>query len=195
MPRSSNMEKYESRNPLKRFFLKRFVKRLMTMIPEQGDMLEVGCGEGMLLSEVYRLWPERKLTGVDLSESAVQEARERNPGIQIDVANALDLPFEDNSFEVVLCAEVLEHLKEPQKALAELCRVSSKHVILSVPHEPWFRLGNLAVLSHAKTLGNPPDHYNHWNTRSFSAWVGGHLDVQHVAAPFPWIILKAAARD
>ena len=70
------------------------------------------------------------------------------------------LPFADKSFAVTFCLEVLEHLQTPEKALAELCRVTDRTLILSVPHEPFFCLGNLLSGKNISRLGNPQDHIN-----------------------------------
>lgn len=55
--------------------------------------------------------------------------------IKQDVEN---LTFKDKSFDNVLCLEVLEHTKNPVKAIKELERVTKKRLIISVPYEPWF---------------------------------------------------------
>lgn len=68
---------------------------------------------------------------------------------------------------MVCCTEVLEHLPDPAKAVAELLRVADKYVVLSVPNEPWFCLGNLISGKNISRLGNPVDHINHYTGRGF----------------------------
>ena len=68
------------------------------------------------------------------------------------------MPFEDDSFDLVLCLEVLEHVPEPGAALAELARVCCGRIVLSVPDEPWFRLGSLARGKYLRGLGDHPEH-------------------------------------
>ncbi|MBB3060365.1 class I SAM-dependent methyltransferase [Microbulbifer rhizosphaerae] len=95
-------------------------------------VLDLGCGEGrhaihLLVSEPV------KVVGVDLKFADVQTARERVqpfvvgtqvPGsLLLGVANGLQLPFADNSFDVVICSEVLEHIEDYTGVLAEIDRV------------------------------------------------------------------------
>ena len=49
-----------------------------------------------------------------------------------------NLSFEDKSFDIVLCQQVLEHISHPVKAISELKRITKKQLIISVPHEPFF---------------------------------------------------------
>src|SRR4030065_660295 len=70
-----------------------------------------------------------------------------------------------------LILEVREHLDQPLDALRELNRVSRKYVLLSVPYEPWFRLGNLARGRHLSRFGNHPEHVNLWSRSGFSRFV------------------------
>ena len=55
-------------------------------------------------------------------------------------ADVQDLGFDDDSFDIVVCLQVLEHLPDPVKAICELARVARRQVIISVPHEPFFSL-------------------------------------------------------
>ncbi len=190
IPLSDNLRKYKSRNPLKRILLSRFIKQLLDVYSEKRgkELLEVGCGEGMLLKEFAQRWPSLKLSGLDVSPDAIRAAERIAPEASLLEGSAFDLPFESDSFDTVLCVEVLEHLSDPARAMQEIARVASQRIILSVPHEPWFRLGNLAVLSHPLTLGNPPDHCNHWRVGSFLSWASEWMDIERVETPFPWII-------
>jgi len=63
--------------------------------------------------------------GIDIAQTAVQAALQRCTDSTFAVADAHRLPFSDGSFEVVICSEVLEHLWEPEAALAEMVRVLS----------------------------------------------------------------------
>lgn len=82
--------------------------------------LDLGVGDGRLASELAATG----LTGADVSATALERARERLPGARL-VQVALDepLPFEDNEFDTVLCAETIEHVRDVQLALSEIRRV------------------------------------------------------------------------
>lgn len=121
-----------------------------------GDrFLDVGCGEGRHTIGAY-LSQDVEAVGVDLSEKDIATAKERaegfidktnsNKSIEFKVANALKLPFEDNSFDKVICSEVLEHIPDYRGVLAELSRVVKDDGVLAVsvprawPEEVCWRL-------------------------------------------------------
>ncbi len=99
------------------------------------DVLDAACGEGYgshLLSTTAA-----RVSGVDLSAEAIAHARERYPSERLDfrVADVLDLPFDDDSFDVVVSFETLEHLSQQDAMLAEFRRVlrSGGVLVLSSP--------------------------------------------------------------
>lgn len=81
------------------------------------------------------------------------------------------MPFENAAFDIVICSEVLEHLQYPGRALRELARVSGNMLLLTVPNEPWFCLGNLFALKNIQRFGNPIGHINHWTYRGFVKYI------------------------
>ena len=92
------------------------------------DLLDFGCGPGTLSVGLARLVEPGKLHGVDIEESqiaiaqsAAQTGGHRNATFR--VADATDLPFEDNSFDVAHCHTVLTHIPDTQAALSEIRRV------------------------------------------------------------------------
>jgi SAM-dependent methyltransferase len=100
----------------------------------------------------------------------------------------LQLPFAAASFDAVLCLEVLEHLEDPAAAVRELLRVARKAVVLSVPYEPYFRVGNLLRGKYLSELGNHPEHIQHWNMGRFRSFLEpARCEIRMVEA-FPWII-------
>ena len=66
-----------------------------------------------------------RYTGVDIAG---------NPDLRIDLETELPLPFEDKSFNVVVCTDVLEHIETLHAVFAELCRIAKSHIILSLPN-------------------------------------------------------------
>lgn len=150
--------------------------------------LDAGCGEGETLARLDGLLPHDATAAIDLSEPAVRHTSERIPWVDASVASVTDLPFDDGSFDLVLCLEVLEHLPEPETALDELSRVSRRDVVVSTPHEPWFRLGSLLRGKYLRQLGNHPEHVNHWSRRSLPALLETRFREVRLAGAFPWLI-------
>jgi SAM-dependent methyltransferase len=102
-----------------------------------------------------------------------------------------ELPFEDESFETVMCSEVLEHLTEPEKGVRELARVCRRWLVVSVPREPIWRGLNIVRGAFLSSFGNTPGHLRHWTSRGFVEWVSGYAEVKYVRCPLPWTIVLA----
>ena len=192
----SNTQKYATKNPVVRALIGRFYGRiaelLQTGYTDRQSFLDAGCGFGEALHRLDALLPST-VAGFDLEPVAVEQARARLPErITLSVADVCQSQLPDDSYDTVLCLEVLEHLPDPTLALHELRRIARHELILSVPHEPWFQLGSLARGKYLRTLGNHPEHVNHWNPRRFAAFLEPHLRVQRVTTAFPWILARCA---
>jgi 2-polyprenyl-3-methyl-5-hydroxy-6-metoxy-1,4-benzoquinol methylase len=94
----------------------------------------------------------------------------------------------------VLAIEVLEHVDDPEHALAEIARVARGDVVLSVPREPLWRVLNVARGRYVGRLGNTPGHVQHWSSDAFARLVARHLEVTGTWRPLPWTLLRARAR-
>ncbi len=92
---------------------------------EGKQCLDVGCGGGRYSIAMARLCAAR-VVGCDISEEGLDNARIRAAGMAnlvFEQASALDLPFDDGSFDFVCCSGVLHHTEDPDKGLDELTRV------------------------------------------------------------------------
>jgi ubiquinone/menaquinone biosynthesis C-methylase UbiE len=158
------------------------------LLPQEPlKVLEVGCGAGLSAERIIPMLHEGStFEGSDLLSDLTDLASERNPGITFTTESAYDLQHEDNSFDLVFGLEMLEHLDEPERALAEMKRVSRKYIIASVPREPIWRILNMSRLKYLSDLGNTPGHLNHWSTRSFKQFVSQAGTVKSVKTPLPW---------
>jgi SAM-dependent methyltransferase len=187
--RPTNEIKFETGNPVVQRMIGRFFACLRGLIGplSPSRTLDAGCGEGETLARLGTLLGER-IAAVDLSDYSVGRVRERLPAVDAQVASVTALPFEDDSFDLVLCLEVLEHLESPGAAVAELARVGSRDVIISVPHEPWFQIGSLLRGKYVGSLGNHPEHLNHYSRRTLRALLERDLKVRAIRHSFPWLI-------
>jgi SAM-dependent methyltransferase len=97
--------------------------------PEGGEVLEVGCGPGLLWASIAPLLPNLRLTLTDLSEGMLDAARSVVDAIEsielvaTRACDAQDLPFPDSSFDVLVANHMLYHVPEPARAAAEFARV------------------------------------------------------------------------
>lgn len=197
----NHTQKYTAKNPAIRWLTARWVDRLRGMLDRVaadpagtgGRALEVGCGEGVIAQELAARWSS--VTALDLPDAGLRAHWRDRPGPAYLHADAHRLPFADQQFDVVVAAEVLEHLPDPERGLAEIARVGRAHLVLSVPREPIFRSCNLIAGRYVRDLGNTPGHLNHWSTRSFVRFVSRYAQVRAVSKPFPWTVVWATLRN
>lgn len=191
--------KYGSSNPVVRRLLDRWSGRLRSVVgPLTGTVVDVGVGEGLCLE---RLLPpgdrERpgddggvRVVGVEYRLDKARVAR-RLPEVRPVVADAGMLPVPDASADLVTCIEVLEHLPAVDRAVAELARVAGDRCVVSVPWEPWFRLGNLGRGKNVGRLGNDPEHVQWFTPRRLRRALEASFAEVRVVRAFPWIIAEA----
>jgi 2-polyprenyl-3-methyl-5-hydroxy-6-metoxy-1,4-benzoquinol methylase len=123
------------------FYLKNLYKPLKPFVRErkEGKVLDVGCAYGTMLQKFPNTYEK---FGIDVSEHAINEAKNRFPKTTFHAGGAEDpLPFEENFFDIVVCSDVLEHLEEPGTALINIHNVLKKDGILYVntPNLNWIR--------------------------------------------------------
>mgnify|MGYP002649001155 FL=1 len=193
-----NYEKYMTKNPLKRKMVERlnkkivgYVQQICEQIREKDKdkvvkILDAGCGEGFITDLLAR---NVELIGLEYTREAIDIAKAANQEISFVQGDIYAIPFEKNEFDLVLCTEVLEHLERPDRALRELTRVASHTILLTVPSEPWFCMGNLLTLKNVSRFGNPIDHINHWTYGGFKKYVHSLTEGGQIySRSFPWTI-------
>ena len=120
--------------------LVRFVREL----DRPGSALDLGCGDGRLTAELQA----RELVAADVSEVALERARRRLPGSRtLLLAPDEPLPLKDASFDLVLCAETIEHVRDLQLLLSEARRVLRPGGRLAITTPAHGRLTGLDVLA------------------------------------------------
>lgn len=88
------------------------------------DLLDAGCGTGAMLGMFRRDYPDKNYTGVDFSEKMIETAKKkRMEGICFVAGDCENLPFADNSFDVVTCSMSFHHYPNPEKFFLSLHRV------------------------------------------------------------------------
>lgn len=190
---TTNQKKFQDQAPIQQFlvggFHTKFISALVDLTPT--SILELGCGEGYLMEQMYRRLPNVPMLGLDTLEAALNEGRRIFPHLDLRRGDIYHIDQPDKSWDVVIASEVLEHLDHPAQALQELKRVAKRYVLLSVPNEPWFRLGNLGRGRHLRRFGNHPEHINLWSYHGFARFVAKQLPVEKVINAFPWTIVLA----
>ena len=187
-------DKYGSTNPLVRRMMAGFEGALDELFARANpsSLLDVGCGEGVLVHQwAQRLGAQRRVVGIDLEEESIQEgwSQRSAPNLEYRVMQAENLPFADAEFDLATAIEVLEHVPDPDHTLAEMARCAERHLLVSVPREPLWRMLNIARGAYWSDLGNTPGHLNHWSRRSFVALLSRYGQVVELRSPFPWTML------
>ena len=186
-------DKYGSTNPVVRRLMASFEGTLDELFTraDPNSLLDVGCGEGVLVEEWARRLAERRVVGIDLEDPALQAEWEkrRAPNLEYRIMKAENLPFADGEFDVATAIEVLEHVPDPAHTVSEMARVAKSWLLVSVPREPLWRMLNMARGAYWKDLGNTPGHLNHWSKRGFVDLLSRHGQVVEARSPFPWTML------
>jgi SAM-dependent methyltransferase len=190
--------KYGSSNPVVTRLLDRWTARLRDIVgPVKGTVIDVGIGEGLCLERLLAsagaagaLDPAATIVGIEYRFDKAAVAS-RLDGVDVSVGDAGMLPFPDGAADLVTCIEVLEHLPTVERAVAELARVCGDRCIVSVPYEPWFRLGNLGRGKNVSRLGNDPEHLHAFTPGRLRRVLERSFAEVRVTPVFPWLVAEA----
>ncbi len=163
-------------------------------------LLEVGCGGG----HVLRMFPQARLTAVDVSGTVLAVARRNLAGYQVEFRKGAleELALPARSFDRIICTEVLEHTVDPEAILREMARLLAPHgrTVVTVPNDPLInRMKALVrgtgvgwVLGGRIDWGGDHYHFHQWTPREFHDVLTPHFRVvARRAAPFDSLPLRA----
>jgi len=89
-------------------------------------ILDVGSASGWFLSQLQNRFPNALCTGIDVYEDAIVYGKKTYPKLILKKADGHIIPEKDQSFDCIVCCEVLEHVVDPMKVLTEIKRVLTK---------------------------------------------------------------------
>jgi len=109
---------------------RRLAERLVDFaaFPDDGALLDVGCGTGSLAGTLAARWPGRRIVGIDASEAFLAFARSRGlgPAVTFDLGDATAMPYEDATFAGAVTQLVLNFIPNAEAAAAEMLRVTRR---------------------------------------------------------------------
>lgn len=121
-------------------------------VAEGSKILDLGCGEGFITAEIKKHYPEVEVSGLDYSLSAIDFAAQNFKDIDFCVANALDLPYASNYFDLVVCNNLWEHVPDPLSLLEKIRKITKPggYLIISTPSR--YRVSNLVRVLRGKPV-------------------------------------------
>ncbi len=121
-------------------------RNILKYIKDNSSILDMGCGSGAISERLVK--KGCKVYGIDIAEDAVQEARDRMTEVIVgDIERIEHLPWEKRFFDIIILADVLEHLKDPLNVLVKLKSYLKDEWIflISLPNIAFWRI-RLALL-------------------------------------------------
>lgn len=142
--------------------IKCFCREIKKTKKQTFDILDVGCGRGYIdfkLKDCVDKNHNLRVVGIDNYKPAIDFADTRKKFLNRDdchfkLMDTCKLEFKNNFFDIIICSEVLEHLKDPQAAMKEIYRVLKKGglAIISTPNKREGKLANIAKVILKKLL-------------------------------------------
>lgn len=137
---SKNFDKYfrDKITEQKKFGLWRPRMRIMMKEIRDGmKIVELGCGQTLLLAEIKKKYPNCEVHGLDFSSFVIKEAKRAFPNIRYKVGDFFKTPYQDNYFNCVLGGEIIEHVDNPDDLIKEMVRICKPggFIVLSTSSE------------------------------------------------------------
>lgn len=144
------------------------------LLPENGSVLDVGCGDGRFLKYLHTVRPSLRLLGVDGSPTAVYLIRKAGIEARKAVLGRDSLDDLTGEFDYVVAMEILEHIENAEEAMRQLLRLRAKRYYVTIP--------NLGFIGHRMRLalgGKTPltncvlhvrEHVRFWTASDFRYW-------------------------
>lgn len=118
--------------------------KLKKFIPSNNNIviIDFGCGNGKILGEIKKINSKVKLIGLDVSETALKQAREYLPDVEFyKINDGEKIPINDQSIDFIFSSEVIEHIYDTENTLAEISRILKPggKILLTIPYHGFIK--------------------------------------------------------
>jgi SAM-dependent methyltransferase len=191
--RPATRDKYFPANPFRQLIINRFLAAVAEQLAglEWQSLLDVGCGEGFVDYYLGRRFPGRAIVQLEPDPAALEAALRINPAALGLRGDGRRLPFPDQSFDAVVCTEVVEHLPYYPEVLHEIARVARRGAVISAPCWPWYQAFHLLAGRHWTRWGEHPDHVVKFSSSFFLDTLRKNIPGRvRVRLSQPWLIAR-----
>lgn len=129
------------------------------------NILDVGCASGLMTNKIAQIFPESKITGIDIYEAGIKYAQKKYRHLNFLTGDVHKLPFSNNYFDLIVCYETIEHVINPLKVLQELQRVAKKNASIIIAMDSGNMLFRIV--------------WFFWENTKGKVWKGAHLHPFH----------------
>ena len=135
-------------------------------------LVDVGCGEGITLEKMHRLFPDRKVFGIDSLAENIDICS--NHGCSVEQGDVYSLPLPSKSVDFVLFMEVIEHLDHPETAIQEIHRVlvPGGRLVIVFPNDSFFKMARILTLRFREAAYDP-GHVRQWTPHDMREFLNG----------------------
>ena len=173
MPEDHMDRLYHAKNPFVGYVHNARLSASCTALPKGKNLkvLDAGCGEGHLIEKMHSVHRYNKYYGVDITEIALKKAKKRCPYADFYNMDLLRLKFKNETFDVVACSEVLEHIYKYDKAINELKRILKRegYLIITFPNETNWIISRFLLMRKPIKV---PDHVNSFTPSTIKKHIG-----------------------
>jgi ubiquinone/menaquinone biosynthesis C-methylase UbiE len=124
-------------------------------------IVDLGCGEGITLEKISRIYPEKSCIGIDYLLENLFICRSRR--LDVSGGDIYQLPIKNDSIDCILFFEVIEHLDDPEKALGEIWRVLKPRgkLIILFPNDFMYKIARITTFKIKEAMYDP-GHIKQW---------------------------------
>ncbi len=160
-------DQYAKAGPGRRHWDQRDKSALNLIRPFHRIIVEPGCGEGITLEKMHRLFPDRTVFGIDILTENIEICKKH--GCNVQQGDVYHLPLLSTSVDAVMFMEVIEHLNHPETAIREIHRVlvPGGRLVIVFPNDLIFKIARLIFLRFDEAAFDP-GHVKQWTPDDMS---------------------------